>query len=497
MSGPGGSDQRAADGPAVAAHIDGDRLLRADFVVTMNDALEVVPGGAVLVRGSQIEAVGAASDLAARYPRADVVDLAGRLLMPGLVNAHHHSGVLRGTAEHLPVWEWLRLHIDPMHRVLRPHEAEAASWLCYAEGLLSGTTTVVDMWRYMQGSARAADALGNRLVTVNYVGAHPDYDYFDTLDDNEAMLEQWSAGGAAAAGAASGVGGGAGGRIYPWVGLEHPFYADEAGQRRALALAEKYDTGFYTHCSESQIEVAEFEARYGARPMFALEKLGFFDVPRAMIAHAVWLDAAEVSLIASRGVGVSHNPVSNMKLASGMAPVAEYLAAGVNVGIGTDGEKENNNLDMFEEMKVASLLGKLRTMDAAAMDSWPVLQMATRGGARALGLDAVIGSLEPGKKADLIAVRTDTPRMTPLIGSGPYANLHHNLVHAVRGSDVDLTMVDGRLLVQDGRLLTADLADLIARARAVVPDLFARRTAYLASVSDASGPAGLFTPPAA
>ncbi|UFS58202.1 amidohydrolase family protein [Subtercola endophyticus] len=470
-----------------------DQLLTADFVVTMNADLDVIADGAVLVRGAQIEAVGAASALRVAYPEAEVVDLPGRLLMPGLVNAHHHSGVLRGTAEHLPVWEWLRLHIDPMHRVLRPHEAEAASWLCYAEGLLSGTTTVVDMWRYMQGSARAADALGNRLVTVNYVGAHPDYDYFDTLDDNETMLEQWG-GAPGGGGAASGLGGGASGRIYPCVGLEHPFYADEAGQKRAIALANKYDTGFYTHCSESQIEVAEFEARYGARPMFALEKLGFFDVPRAMIAHAVWLDGAEIDLIARRGVGVSHNPVSNMKLASGMAPVADYLAAGVAVGIGTDGEKENNNLDMFEEMKVASLLGKLRTMDAAAMDSWPVLQMATMGGARALGLSPIIGSLEPGKKADLIAVRTDTPRMTPIIASGPYANIHHNLVHAVRGSDVDLTMVDGRVLVQGGELVTADLASLIADARAVVPGLFERRSAYLASVAAASpsGPAGLF-----
>ncbi|GGF35373.1 amidohydrolase family protein [Subtercola lobariae] len=479
----------ATDATARPEPQSGDRVLPADFVVTMNGALDVIADGAVVVRGTQIEAVGAASAILADYPHAEMTALPGRLLMPGLVNAHHHSGVLRGTAEHLPVWEWLRLHIDPMHRVLRPDEAEAASWLCYAEGLLSGTTTVVDMWRFMQGSARAADALGNRLVTVNYVGAHPDYDYFDTLDDNEAMLEQYGGrpGGAA--------GGGAGGRIYPWVGLEHPFYADEAGQQRAIALANKYNAGFYTHCSESEVEVAEFEARYGARPMFALEKLGFFDVPRAMIAHAVWLDADEVELIAARRVGVSHNPVSNMKLASGMAPVAEYLAAGVAVGLGTDGEKENNNLDMFEEMKVASLLGKLRKMDAAAMDSWQVLQMATMGGARALGLDASIGSLEPGKQADLIAVRTDTPRMTPLIGEGPYANLHHNLVHAVRGSDVDLTMVDGRILVQNGQLVTADLGSLIQDARSVVPGLFARRSAYLASVSATSpdGPAGLFT----
>ncbi|WOF22989.1 amidohydrolase [Microbacterium betulae] len=448
-------------------------LLVPDHVVTMDDTRTVLSDAAVLVRGDTIDAVGPSDELARAHPHARRLDLPDRLLMPGLVNAHHHSGLLRGTAEHLPVWEWLRLHIDPMHRVLRPDEAEAAAWLCYAEGLLGGTTTVVDMWRYMEGAARAASALGNRVVTVNYVGAHPDFDYFDTLDDNERMLREWT--------------GAANGRIMPWVGLEHPFYADEAGQRRAIAMARDYDTGLYTHCSESEIELADFDARHGARPMIALDRLGFFDAPRAMIAHAVWLDDDEVGLIAERGVGVSHNPVSNMKLASGMAPVAEMLAAGVAVGIGTDGEKENNNLDMFEEMKVASLLGKLRTMDAAAMDSWQVLEMATRGGARAIGRGDELGAIAAGRKADLVAVRTDTPRMTPLLADGAHANLHHNLVHAVRGSDVDLTMVDGDVVVRDGRLVNADLGEIIARVRALAPGLFERRRAYLESVGELEG----------
>jgi len=450
-------------------------LLLPDLVVTMDDALTVLSDAGVLVDGDTISEVGPATELRARHPDARLVELPDRLLMPGLVNAHHHSGMLRGTAEHLPVWEWLRLHIDPMHRVLRPDEAEAAAWLCYAEGLLSGTTTVVDMWRFMEGAARAAESLGNRVVTVNYVGEHPDFDYFDTLDDNERMLRDWT--------------GAANGRIMPWVGLEHPFYADESGMRRAIDMARAYDTGLYTHCSESEIELADFRDRYGMRPMFALEKLGFFDVPRAMIAHAVWLDESEVGLIAERGVGVSHNPVSNMKLASGMAPIAEMLAAGVNVGLGTDGEKENNNLDMFEEMKVASLLGKLRTMDAAAMDSWDVLRMATRGGASAIGRGSELGAITPGRKADVIAVRTDTPRMTPLFADGGYANLHHNLVHAVRGSDVDMTMVDGRIVVREGELQTADLGEIIDRVRSLAPGLFARRSEYLAAQGD---PDGLF-----
>jgi 5-methylthioadenosine/S-adenosylhomocysteine deaminase len=445
----------------------------ADYVVPIVPERTVIEAGAVAVQGATIVGVGPATEVRHQFPDARTVSSPDRVLLPGLVNAHHHSGVLRGTAEHLPVWEWLRLHIDPMHRVLRPDEAEAAAWLCYAEGLLAGTTTVADMWRFMDGAARAAASLGNRLVTVNYVGAHPDYDYFDTLDDNERMLQDWSEG--------------ANGRITPWVGLEHPFYADAAGQRRAIDLAKEYGTGLYTHCSESEIEVGTFLERHGARPVLALEKLGFFEAPRVHLAHAVWLDPTEIEILAGYGGGTSHNPVSNMKLASGIAPVAEMLAAGVAVGLGTDGEKENNNLDLFEEMKVASLLGKLRKMDAAAMDSWQVLDMATIGGARSLGLDDRIGSLEVGKQADFITVRTDTPRMTPILGSGEYANIHHNLVHAVRGGDVDRTVIAGTVVVERGVLLTADEQELIARARAVVPGLFARRSEYLRTVGKPSG----------
>jgi 5-methylthioadenosine/S-adenosylhomocysteine deaminase len=432
----------------------------------MDTENSVIALGALLIRDGRIEAVGPISELAPANPDLIVKYVPNSVLMPGLINAHAHSGILRGTAEHLPVWEWLRLHIDPMHRVLQAHEAEIASWLCYAESVLGGTTTVVDMWRFMEGSAKAAEAIGNRIVAVPYVGEHPDYDYFDTLDMNEALIEAWHRK--------------AGGRVNVWVGLEHLFYADEAGQRRIIQMANAHKTGFHTHCSESAIELPEFDRIYGKRPMFALQDLGFFDVPRLLIAHAVWLDQSEVDLIARYPVSVSHNPISNMKLASGFAPVSELLAAGVPVGIGTDGEKENNNFDLFEEMKVVSLLGKLRANDAAAMDSWQVLRMATILGAKAIGLDHEIGSLEVGKRADVIAVRTDTPRMTPVFADGPYFNLQHNLVHGVRGQDVKLTMVDGEILVEDCELKTANLEDIIAEVHRVVPGLFARRAAYLA-----------------
>lgn len=214
------------------------------------------------------------------------------------------------------------------------------------------------------------------------------------------------------------------------------------------------------------------------RPVQALEHFGLLDAERVLLAHCVWVNDNEIELLAKRGVGIAHNPISNMKLASGAAPVEKMLARDIAVGLGTDGEKENNNLDMFEETKVASLLAKFTKLDAAAMDSLDVCRMATITGARALGLDGAIGTLEVGKQADIIAVRTDTPRMTPLV-TGRLANLHHNLVFAVQGGDVRMTMVAGRIVVDEGCLLTGDLAAVIAQANATVPGLFERREAWL------------------
>lgn len=442
-------------------------LLVPDHIISMNSQNEVLANHAVLVgEDGRIELIKPVDEAVRRAPDALYKRMENQLLMPGLVNAHMHSGLLRGTAEGLPVWEWLARYIDPMHRVLNPLEAEIASRLCYAESLLSGTTTVVDMWRYMDGSARAASQLGLRSVLVPYAAEHPDHDYFETLDSNEELLNTWH--------------GAEDGRIQVWVGLEHMFYATPDAWKRAVELTHTYQTGFHTHSGESKFDVAETKKRYGIKPVQALEKFGLLDAHRVLLAHCVWLDEEEIAILARRGVGVAHNPVSNMKLASGAAPVEQLLAAGVKVGLGTDGEKENNNLDLFEEMKVSSLLAKFSGLNAAALNAWDVLGMATRGGAAALGLDGEIGSVEVGKQADLIGVRTDTPRMTPLLG-GKEGNLHHNLVHAVRGGDVSLTMVKGKILVDEGKLLNADLGEMIADANRVVPELFQRRQAWLAN----------------
>jgi 5-methylthioadenosine/S-adenosylhomocysteine deaminase len=436
-------------------------ILAGDYVLTMDPGNRVVAGGAVAVEGDRIVAVGALDEVVRDRPGWVVRPGRNRLLMPGLVNAHMHSGMLRGTAEGLPVWDWLRMYIDPMHRVLTAGEAEASSWLCYAEAALSGTTTVVDMWRFMAGSARAASAIGIRLNAVPYVGEHPDYDYFDTLDDNEALLEAWH--------------GKADGRVRVWVGVEHAFYATPPAHRRAIAMAQKWRTGFHTHSNEADVEIAEMARRYGKRPIAALEEMGLLEAPHTLLAHCVWLDDAEIDVLARRGVSVAHNPTSNMKLASGAAPVRKFRAAGIAVGIGTDGEKENNNLDMFEELKFASLLTKFASNDAAALDSWDVLRMATIDGARAIGMADEIGSLEVGKKADIVTVRTDTPRMTPLVAGF----LQHNLVHAVQGGDVDVVMVNGAVIVESGVLKTADAQALMGAVNEAAPKLLRRRDAWL------------------
>ena len=440
-------------------------ILHADHLILMNRDNTVIPNGAVLV-GSEgrIQAVGEATTIIVGNPGIEVKRLENRLLMPGLINTHAHSGLLRGTAEGLPVWEWLQKFIDPMHRVVNEQEAEIASYLCYAEALLSGTTTIVDMWRHMHGSAKAAAQLGIRAVLVPYVAEHPDHDYFETLKTNEALIQQWH--------------GGAEGRVHVWVGLEHMFYATPDAYRRAMEISRHYQVGFHTHSNESKFDVEETGRRHHMRPIEALQAFGLLDAPHTLLAHCVWLSDHEIEILARHHVGVAHNPVSNMKLASGAARVEDLLAAGVAVGLGTDGEKENNNLDMFEEMKTSSLLAKLSKLDASALDAWTVCRMATITGAQALGLDAEIGSIAAGKQADLIAVRTDTPRMTPLL-TGNEGNLHHNLVHAAQGGDVDMTMVAGKILVENARLLTADLQELIRDMNEAVPELFRRRAEWL------------------
>jgi len=436
-------------------------VLRNGIVLPMTGSRVVHDPGSVLVEGGRIAAVGPVDQVDALAQGADVVDATGHAVLPGLHNAHLHSGLLRGTAEGKTLFDWLRSYVDPAHRALTPQIAEAASLLAYTEGLRFGTTSVMDMWRYLEGSARAAEAVGIRATLVPYLADEDGYDYFESMDSTRRLLTT------CASGASS--------RVRAWVGLEHLFYCKPETVTAAAALAAEFDTGLHTHSSEMSWEVEESLRRYGCRPVQRLAALGALG-PRTVIAHCVWLDDREIELLADSGTSVVHCPCSNMKLSSGAAPVGVLRAAGVPVGLGTDGEKENNNLDLIEEMKFAALLEKLTTGDPTTGDPWDVLAMATLQGARVLGLADVTGSLEPGKQADLVTVELRAPHLTPLL-HGADANVVAHLVFAASGHDVDQVWVDGRLLVDRGRVLSVNADTVRQRAQAAAEELFARRAA--------------------
>lgn len=437
-------------------------LLRNGIVLPMTGTKAVLDPGSVLIDGDSVVAVGPVDEVDAdpRAAGADVVDLTGHAVLPGLHNCHLHSGLLRGTAESMSLWDWLKTYVDPAHRALTPEIARAASLHCYAEGLLAGTVSVMDMWRFMEGSAEVAEQLGIRATLVPYVADEDGYDYFETIATNRSLLE--TVGTAAA-----------GGRVRAWVGLEHLLYCTPKAFRQAADLAEEFGTGIHTHSSETIWEVQESLKRFGRRPIHEMENRGILG-PHTVIAHCVWLDDQEIALLAGTGTSVAHCPCSNMKLSSGPARVIDMRAAGVSVGLGSDGEKENNNLDLVEEMKFASLLQKVTTLDPTTGDPWDILTMATIEGARALGLDAVTGSLEPGKRADVITIDLGGLHTTPVL-HGADLNVPAHLVFSASGRDVRDVWVDGRRLVAAGQPTTFDVATVRAEAQAAAEELFDRR----------------------
>jgi 5-methylthioadenosine/S-adenosylhomocysteine deaminase len=436
-------------------------LVRNGIVLPMAVRGVVHDPGAVLFEGNEIIAVGAvqAVDADPRSVGADVVDATGHVVLPGLHNCHLHSGLLRGTAESMSLWDWLKTYVDPAHRALTPEIAAAASMQCYAESVLAGTTSVMDMWRFMEGSAAAAATIGLRATLVPYVA--DEYDFFESIASNRRLLERYRTV--------------ADGRVRAWVGLEHLMYCSEACFRAAAALAEEFDTGLHVHSSETTWEVEESVRRWGARPIEVMAKRGVI-TDRTVVAHCVWLDDHEIELLADAGAAVAHCPCSNMKLSSGAAPVGRLRAAGVTVGLGSDGEKENNNLDLLEEMKFASLLEKLSTNDPTTGDPWDVLTMATVDGARALGLDDITGTLAPGQRADLVTVSLGGLHTTPVLRGGD-SNVAAHLVFSATGRDVRDVWVDGRRLLEGGAPTMFDVAGVRADAQAAAEELFARRAA--------------------
>jgi 5-methylthioadenosine/S-adenosylhomocysteine deaminase len=426
-----------------------DLLITNGIVVTLDDQQRIFAPGAVAIRGNAIVAVGAAPDIAARVSARSTIDARDRVVMPGLINTHTHAPMVlyRGLGDDLALMDWLQKYIFPAEaKTVSPAFVRTGTELAALEMIRSGTTTYVDMYYFEEEIARTTKRAGLRGVLGQTIIEFPVPDAktpADALARAEAFIREFQNDEL----------------ITPAVAPHAVYTNDAATLTRSRDLAQKYNVPLVIHLAETDAETAMSLERHKARPVAALEALGVFTT-RVIAAHAVWIDADEIELLRKRSVGVAHNPESNMKLASGTAPVPAYLAAGVSVGLGTDGAASNNDLDMFEAMRQAAFLHKLTTKDPRAVSARTALEMATRGGARVIGRESQLGSLQAGKLADLIVVRMDRPRQTPM-----YDPVSH-LVYTTRGDDVETTIVNGRVLMRDGKVLSLDEPKVLQAARA-------------------------------
>jgi 5-methylthioadenosine/S-adenosylhomocysteine deaminase len=423
-----------------------DLLIRNGTVLTLDDNRTVIPDGAVAVVGQSITAVGPSADFT-QWPAARTLDAGGGLILPGLINTHTHAAMalFRGLADDLPLMTWLNDHIFPAEAKLTPALVRVGTRLACAELIRSGTTCFCDMYLFESDVAEAARQCGLRAVVGEVFFDFPSPNY-GPIDNGFAyaqeMLARW--------------------KNDPLIRVaiepHSPYLCAPELLSRAAHLAEEHDALLVIHLSETRAEVAQIQQKYNRTPTGHLAHLGVLS-PRLVACHAVVLTEEDIALLAANDVKVSHNPESNMKLASGVAPVPDLLAAGVCVGLGTDGCASNNNLDLFGEMDTAAKLHKVQRLDPTVMDAATVLAMTTRNAARVLGLAREIGSLEAGKRADLIVVDTNQPHLTPM-----YDPVSH-LVYAARGSDVLHSVIDGRVVMENRALLTLDEAQVLADAR--------------------------------
>lgn len=419
------------------------------IVVTMDGEKRILNPGSVAIDGNAIVAIDRPDVIARQFHGKDHIDATGRVVMPGLINTHTHAPMVlyRGLADDLALMDWLQRYIFPAEaKTVSPEFVRVGTRLAALEMIRSGTTTYTDMYYFEEEIAAETKAAGLRGVLGQTVIQFPVADAktpAEALARADAFLQRF-----------------AGDELITPAIAPHSMYTLDADTLKSVkALAEKRSAPVLIHLAETEDEVKISDQRYHLRPVGFLDSIGFWG-PRIVAAHGVWIQPDEIQVLKQHGVGVSHNPESNMKLASGAAPVPGYLAAGVAVGLGTDGAASNNDLDMFEAMRQAAFLHKLVTRDPTAISAGTALEMATMGGARVLGLQDRIGSLEPGKRADLIVVRMDAPRQTPM-----YDPVSH-LVYTTRGDDVESTVVNGRVLMRGGRVLTLNESDVLKQANA-------------------------------
>ena len=429
--------------------LQADLIVYNAVVVTMDAGARVIPRGAVAIRGNAIVAVDTAESIATTYIAKETIDAGGQIVMPGLINTHTHAPMVlyRGLADDLALMEWLEKYIFPAEAKTVTREfVRAGTRLALLEMIQSGTTAYADMYYFEEEIARETRTAGLRGVLGQTIIQFPVPDAktpADELARTEAFLKEF-----------------AGDELIVPAVAPHAMYTLDAESIKASrALADRYNAPVLIHLAETKDEVSGSQAKHKRSPTAYLESLNFWG-PRSLAAHGVWLSPEDIQVLAGRGVGVSHNPESNMKLASGTARVPEMRAAKINVGLGTDGAASNNDLDMFEAMRQAALLHKLVSGDPRTLPAKDVLAMATIEGARALKMDDRIGSLEVGKRADLVVVSMAGARQTPM-----YDPISH-LVYVARGTDVETTIVNGKVLMLDRKVLTLNEDAVLKEANA-------------------------------
>lgn len=453
---PGSSQNPSGSSSPGAAPAEGDApvlvdlvLRDADWIVPCDARMRRVERGSIAVESGRVAAVGEAHEMARRFRGRREVDARGLLLLPGLVNAHTHAAMscFRGLGDDLPLRRWLFEVIFPAESAfVTPELVYHGTRLSCAEMLLGGVTTFCDGYFHEEEAARAAVESGARAILGQGVLDFPAPDNPDPARARE-RVETFLA--AFPTGCD---------RVRPSLFCHAPYTCGPQTLEWVKALCRERGMLFQIHLSETAREVEDLTACYGLRPAFHLDRLGLLD-DLTLCAHGIWLDQAEITLLAERGAGIAHCPESNMKLASGVAPIPELILAGVRVGLGTDGPASNNDLDLFSEMGRAARLEKVMKLDPTAAPAAGTLHMATAGGATVLGWGDEIGSLEAGKRADIVAIDLARPHLVPL-----YDPVSH-LVHAAGPGDVKHVWVNGEQVVRDGRLTTMDVRETMEAVR--------------------------------
>lgn len=428
-----------------------DLIILGDTIVTMDAMGAILENSAIAVDDGVILAVGPAAQITAEYSAMETLDGENRIVMPGLINGHSHAAMtlFRGIADDLTLMDWLNNYIFPSEVQFVDSElvrigTELACW----EMIRGGTTTFVDMYYYPETVAEVVDSCGMRaLVSATVIDQRsPDAESAaDSIQKGIEFIGRWK---------------NKNSRITPIFG-PHSNYTLNAEQLQAVrAAATEYGVGISIHMSESPFELQYSKDTFGKTSVEFYESIGFLDGP-TIAAHMIWPTAVEIPILVERKIGVIHNPTSNMKIASGISPIVEMLQAGVHIGLGTDGAASNNDLDMWEEMRLAALLQKVDRMNPTVMPASTVLGMATSGGAIAIGLGDAVGSIEVGKRADIIQVAFDDVHHVPT-----YDVISH-LVYVTDEQDVASVVVDGKVLMRNGEILTIDTERVTAEAKAL------------------------------